>query len=417
MFSFNSYVLHKEPFPSLADGFYLAGYPVLIAGLFILIQGRTSRRDQAGLLDACIIATGLGLLSWTFLMRPITADDSLTVFSRMIALAYPAADVLMLAMVARLLFTPGARTASYRLLVAALLLLSGGDVGYAAITTLSDYNGGLIAGTWLLSYVLGAAAALHPSMRSLSEVSPNPVTVRFTRTRLALLAGTSLLAPALLLGQGLHDPHTVDWAGIGLGAVVLFLLVLTRMSGLVSQIQDQAAQLATLAHNDGLTGVANRRAWDLELAREMSMARRTGKKLTVALLDLDNFKRFNDQRGHQAGDRLLSEAAALWKAQLREHDFIARYGGEEFALTLADLPPAEAVSIVERLLGVTPDGQTFSAGVACWDGYETPQHLVARADEALYHAKHAGRNRVILAVQIDRPPVVVVQGASDVRFA
>jgi diguanylate cyclase (GGDEF)-like protein len=396
IFGYYQFVLDVEPFPSPADGFYLAAYPILVGGLLILIRGRTSGRDRAGLLDASIIATGLGLLAWTFLMRPIAGDSSLEALPRLIALAYPAADVLMLAMLIRLITSPGGRTASYGLLIAALLLLLGSDVGFSLLTTFSTYSGGAVDAGWLLSYVVWAAAALHPSMRSLSEVAPDRAP-RFTRRRFALLAATSLLAPALLLGQGLRSAADVDWAAIGIGAVVLFLLVLTRMSGLISQVQDQAAQLAALAHNDGLTGVPNRRAWDLELAREMAMARRSGRRVAVALLDLDYFKRFNDQHGHQAGDRLLAQAAVLWKAQLRDHDFIARYGGEEFGLIFPDLSAAEAEPVIDRLRAVTPDGQTFSAGVATWDGAETPEALVGRADKALYHAKHTGRNRTAQA--------------------
>ena len=109
-------VLHQSPFPSVADVFYLGGYPVLAVGLLILIRGRISDRDRAGLIDAAIIATGLGLLSWTFVMKPIATDASLSLLERLISLAYPLGDVLLLVMVARLATSPGARTAAYRLL-------------------------------------------------------------------------------------------------------------------------------------------------------------------------------------------------------------------------------------------------------------------------------------------------------------
>jgi diguanylate cyclase (GGDEF)-like protein len=256
--------------------------------------------------------------------------------------------------------------------------------------------------------VLWAGAALHPSMRSLSEVAPDRA-ARFNRSRFMLLAATSLLAPALLFVEGIRTPRHVDWAAIGIGAVVLFLLVLARMSALISQVQDQASQLAALANNDALTGIPNRRAWDLELAREMAVARRSESRVAVAILDLDHFKAFNDRHGHQAGDRLLAQAAALWKAQLREYDIIARYGGEEFGVILPGLTAAEADPIVERLRAATPVRQSFSAGIATWDGVETPEHLVGRADEALYRAKHSGRSRTCLA---DHEPTEPTQQAA-----
>jgi diguanylate cyclase (GGDEF)-like protein len=248
---------------------------------------------------------------------------------------------------------------------------------------------------WLLSYVAWGACALHPSMRSLSETAPDRA-VRLTVRRLVLLVATPVLAPAIFVAQRLIDANNIDWIGTSVGAVVLLALVLLRIAGLVAQVQDQAAQLDALAHNDALTGVPNRRAWDLELARHLANARRGGEPVVVALLDLDHFKRFNDRYGHQAGDRLLKEAAAAWRSQLRSGDLLARYGGEEFGICVTGLTLSAVVGLLERVQAATPLGQTFSAGVAAWSGHEAPERLVARADEALYRAKHAGRSCVIV---------------------
>lgn len=237
------------------------------------------------------------------------------------------------------------------------------------------------------------AAALHPSVRSLSEVPPAWV-VRVTRRRLLVLAPAALIAPAVLLHQGSRD-LPIDWAALGLGSMVLFLLVVARMSELVARLQDQAAQLAALAHNDALTGIPNRRAWDLDLVREMARARRSGAPLHLALLDIDHFKRFNDTNGHQAGDLLLKSAAASWKAQLREGDMLARYGGEEFAALLVGCSQVEAVAILDRVREAAPLGETVSVGVAQWDGQQSPEQLIGIADDALYKARHEGRNRVV----------------------
>jgi diguanylate cyclase (GGDEF)-like protein len=119
--------------------------------------------------------------------------------------------------------------------------------------------------------------------------------------------------------------------------------------------------------------------------------------LGFVLLDLDQFKRFNDQYGHQAGDRLLKSATAAWSATLRTTDLLCRYGGEEFSLLMAGATNEQAVEVLERLRAVTPQQQTFSAGLACWDGQEISEELVARADHALYQAKDAGRDRILVA--------------------
>jgi diguanylate cyclase (GGDEF)-like protein len=388
-------VLHGTSFPSAADAIYLCAYPLLAAGVFLLIRGRRAGRDRAGLLDALIIATGLGLLSWTFVMRPTVVDASLTSLEQLVSLAYPSGDILLIAMAVRLSTTPGARMASYRLLMAALLLLFGSDVTYAAISTLSSYNGGAVDAGWLLSYVAWAAAALHPSMRSLSD-GPHDRTVPVTRRRLIPLAAAALVAPVILIFQGVQGQATVDWLAAGVGSIVIFSLVLARVSGLVAQIQDQAAQLEALAHNDVVTGLPNRRCWDLELARRLADSCRTGEQVVVALLDLDHFKHFNDRYGHQAGDRLLKEASAAWRSQLHPDHLLARYGGEEFGFCITGMSAASVCVMLDRMQAVTPLGQAFSAGVARWTGGESPTCLVDRADQALYRAKNEGRRRVVV---------------------
>ena len=394
-------VLHSEPFPSVADVFYLVSYPLFVAGLFLLVRGRTRGRDLGGLLDAMIIAAGLGLLSWTFLMRPIAADDSLGLTGQLVSLAYPLADVVLLAMLARLLTSPGARTASFRLLTVALLTLLVADVVYAVLTSFSSYDGGAVDALWILSYVAWGAAALHPSMRAITDaVAVEPAHLTFRR--FALLGTTTLVAPAVLAQEGLSDPTEVDWRGVTIGALVLYLLILARVWTLVRQVQDQSEQLAALAHTDALTGIANRRTWDLAVPLALASAARSGGPVSVAILDLDRFKTFNDLHGHQAGDRLLKEATAAWKSLLRTEDLLVRYGGEEFCVLMAGTATPAAVEVVDRLRTATPRKQTFSAGVAQWNGSETADELLARADAALYEAKHSGRDRVVGA-PVDSP--------------
>jgi len=157
------------------------------------------------------------------------------------------------------------------------------------------------------------------------------------------------------------------------------------------------ARLEASARTDDLTGLLNRRAWEEELPREMARARRANHPLCVVMLDLDFFKLFNDQSGHQGGDRLLKQSTAAWVGQLRTSDILARYGGEEFAIALPSCSLADAKVIVERLRVAMPSGQTVSAGVACWNGRESAEELVGRADAALYEAKRTGRDRLVSA--------------------
>ena len=162
------------------------------------------------------------------------------------------------------------------------------------------------------------------------------------------------------------------------------------------EISRLVSRLEGLARTDPLTGVPNRRVWEEELPRELERARRMGTGLCLAMIDLDNFKDYNDRHGHQAGDLVLKEAASAWRTEVRSTDLLARYGGEEFVLLLPACALDDAARIVERLRLVTPL-VTCSVGLARWDFQEAGSQLVERADQALYAAKAEGRNRLVLA--------------------
>jgi diguanylate cyclase (GGDEF)-like protein len=119
--------------------------------------------------------------------------------------------------------------------------------------------------------------------------------------------------------------------------------------------------------------------------------------MCVAIVDLDHFKQYNDRHGHQAGDRLLREASARWRHELRATDVLCRYGGEEFGLLLPGCDLETGEILMDRLRAAMPSGQTCSVGLTKWNGSEPPSALVARADRALYAAKRSGRNRVTQA--------------------
>ncbi len=195
-----------------------------------------------------------------------------------------------------------------------------------------------------------------------------------------------------------------DWlmgvATIAVGGLMLDVLAgrERRLSdGFEALAQERAElmeRLELVARTDELTGLANRRAWDEAMVRELARAARDGSELCVALIDLDHFKRFNDEHGHQAGDRLLKSVAASWREILRAGDVLARYGGEEFAVALPGCSLEDGTSLVSRLREAIPHDETCSAGVALWDGQEDGEGLLGRADAAMYAAKAAGRDRL-----------------------
>lgn len=193
-----------NPWPSWADVLYLAGYPVLGAGLWLLLRSRTSARRLPAFLDAAIVSTAIGVLAWVYYMQPLAQDLSLSLPERLISLAYPLMDLLLLVVLVRLLLTRGARNGSTGWLVASTFLLLGADAWFALLSTTSGYQAGdLVDGLWLLAYVCWGVAALHPC--TAREPTPlHEAAVKPSRVRIALLATAGLVLPALLWFRAAH---------------------------------------------------------------------------------------------------------------------------------------------------------------------------------------------------------------------
>jgi len=159
------------------------------------------------------------------------------------------------------------------------------------------------------------------------------------------------------------------------------------------------ARLREQATTDELTGLRNRRFATERLAEEVARARREGSNLCVAIVDLDHLKHHNDQHGHRAGDAALQTVAELLRGAARSYDVCARFGGDEFVLIWTDTTPDDAVRAAERLIArarvrrVADTPLSLSIGVAALADDDTPDTLLARADDALYDAKRAGRGR------------------------
>jgi signal transduction histidine kinase len=239
-------VAGDEAYPSVADVLYLAHYPLVIGGVLALVRSRTPGSDRVSLNDAAIIATSLGVLSWVFLVEPAVGAHGAPVQLRVVSAAYPIMDLLVLAAAARLVVGVGFRPPAYWLLVASLLVLLATDTAHTALQLdggyrLDSLNGRLLDAGWLASSLLLGAAALHPSMRSLTE-RDHRATPRSGWGRLSFLAGASLLPLAVIVVQELRGQGRDTWI-IGLACMALFVLVILRMSGLVRMVESNAAQL------------------------------------------------------------------------------------------------------------------------------------------------------------------------------
>lgn len=382
-----------DEYPTLADVFWLCLYPSVAIGMASLVRYRASTNDWSTLVDAAVITVGLSVLSWVFLISDLTQRSDLTTYGHIVIVAYPVGDLAVLGILVRLLLQ-GGRTASILLIAASISLFLLGDLTWAFVNRIDYPLAGLprmlLEMVFLCAFAVLGAAVIHPGVREATYPLP-PGPPGISLAFLVVLATTSLIPPAVLLYQAYTGVISNAFA-IGISTVILFLLVLLRVVGLLRNIEVQALKLNALSRMDELTGLPNRRTLFQELPLALERARRDNTHLVVVVIDLDNFKLFNDTYGHPAGDKLLKSAATAWSGKLRTVDLLARYGGEEFVALLPSTSEEDAVRALERLRPDTPAAQTFSAGIACWNRFETPEELVMRADQALYRAKQLGRN-------------------------
>ncbi|MDT7581264.1 MAG: hypothetical protein QOK35_2528, partial [Pseudonocardiales bacterium] len=233
-----------RPFPSLADVFYLAMYPIAAAGLVLLIRRRTGGHDRGSLLDALSVTTAVCLLSWIFLIDPYVRNPDMAWLERATSIAYPLGDILIMATLARLLITTGRNRAAALLGVGAVGLLAS-DVVYG----LGQLEGTWAIGSyydlgWVVFYIGWGIAALRPSMVELT-VPVQARSVEMSIGRIALLMAVSLVAPGVLLADSIAGdvPHGPM---IAASSALLFLLVLARLSGVVSRHRQAVERERTL---------------------------------------------------------------------------------------------------------------------------------------------------------------------------
>jgi diguanylate cyclase (GGDEF)-like protein/PAS domain S-box-containing protein len=222
----------RDPYPSLADAFYLATYPLFAAGLVVFIRYRTGR-DRDGMLDALIVTAGLAVLSWIYLIVPMAAASDHG-FARVVSIAYPLGDVLMLAMLARLVLSAaGIRNVSLLLLTVGTAGILVSDVLYGLLQLHDRWHvGGPVDLGWVVFYWAWGLAALHPSMRQLTE-RVYRVRRDMPMHRLLLIGAASLIPPAMLLHETLHG-RAVDGTVIAVFSLLLFMLVIARLAGVAA---------------------------------------------------------------------------------------------------------------------------------------------------------------------------------------
>ena len=218
----------QVPFPSFADALYLLEYPLYAAAAFLFIRWRSPNRDRRSLIDALTLTVGLALLSWLYLILPYASNPELTWLQKSVAIAYPLGDVLVLAMIARLLAPGTIRARSVQLLTLGTIGVLTADVSYGLIQLHGVFQTGTIVDLgWAVLYSAWGAAALHPTMTQLTQ----PVTAQRAEAsplRLTVLMLAALIAPIVLFIESLKN-HYSHGGVVAVFSAVLYLLVLWRL--------------------------------------------------------------------------------------------------------------------------------------------------------------------------------------------
>jgi diguanylate cyclase (GGDEF)-like protein len=379
-----------EPYPSVADAFYLAYYLPLYVTLIALIRTRVGRFHTSMWLDGGIGALGASAVAVALLLEPalrLTEGDLAAVVTTM---AYPVADVVLLALLVAVSAMLGVRRDPTLLVVATGIVANlVGDIVFLDLATAGHYvEGGPLDLTWLVAVVLMALAA-HRSDRLRPRTRDTDTQVGWRVLALPMVCNLASLA---VLGLGWGDSMSPWAAWCAIGCVLVGIARTTVTFREVRALNEVRLE----ARTDELTGLPNRRAL-LEAARVVVAEATTVRPAALLLLDLDGFKEVNDSLGHGAGDELLCQVGPRLAPALRPGDLLARLGGDEFAVLL---PATDLVTAADRA-GVVGDllrqpfpveGIRLHVGVSI--GVSTApipaddvQELLRCADVAMYAAK------------------------------
>lgn len=381
-----------EAYPLGATLFYLLTYVALLAALWV--YARQVESDSGALVDSLLVVISAGALGYSLLVHPYVRVGGEGFWPLLTVSIYPVLDLVLLTFVLKLFFLSARKPMALVIVLWAVLAVLAADSLHAYGVARSWYQvGGPLDILWFATYALLAAAAWHPSA---TERLVHRAGDRYEPYRRLWIIGLlSILVPAGILLAFWSEPGLLRVAAIS--AILLFVLMMIRLVLLLQDNRRQSEELKQLTRIDPLTGAANRRWLVDRLELELARARRGNSSFMLAYLDLDHFKPYNDTHGHGAGDTLLCVMVQRWQALIRETDLLARIGGEEFVLVCVDTDEAASIALLERLRQAVPSGQTCSAGLTAARPDDQVHSLLQRADEALYRAKHQGRDRIVVA--------------------
>jgi len=390
-------VANVDGLESMGDFFSIPSYFCYMVGFWLLLKQKGSL-DRHALADSGIVFVAALLVSTVAFAIPAFGIADRSPLVAFASALYPVLDVILVLILVNLSITTSAKLPSYLLLVAGMVGLLIGDLGYAFIGAQGELSGSRIMDLpFFMCLGFVAAAALHSSVRELGTLRSRP-THAWSIWRLSLLI-PALITPAVVMLVNDYD-RTVRLLATGAMLAMVGLIAFRAVAAVRENAKVQES-LQVQATTDPLTGLPNRAA----LARHMA-DRLVGPKDVwwVLFCDLDDFKLVNDSRGHEAGDRLIEVIGTRLRTAFDEHHYVARVGGDEFVVIgPGELPEAESaatrlLSILQRPVRLDRADIVVggSVGIALRRAHATAQSLLRDADTAMYNAKASGGNRAVL---------------------
>lgn len=411
LWAYYEVVLGSDPFPSPADVGYLLFYPLVMVGLLTFPYAPRTKQAQVKFwLDAATVLLGGFMIVWYFLLGPIALSEVAGTATLFLTTAYPIGDLVLIFGAAAILLRQPDRGSRYALgiLAAGIAAFLVADIAFGY----RDLQGVYEAGDWpdafwMLAWGLFASGGLYQSWRASSKPPIEHWPADDIQNVSALPYVAVVFSYGLLFVAGSYAaPYPLG--GLLYGAIAITAFVLIRQLTVMGENLRLMADLRELATTDSLTGLLNRREFFSQAEREFARYQRYRHPLAAIMTDIDNFKTINDQYGHRAGDLVMQTVAGQLRKELRKVDLAGRYGGDELAILLPMTELHDASGVAQRLLAAVAENPvafeahliklSISAGITTAEGTQSLTALLHRADEALYEAKQAGRNRIKLAM-------------------
>jgi diguanylate cyclase len=395
----------SKPYPSVADGFYLLLYPLLLWGLLRFSVGRRALTEGVRLtLDIAIVAIGGAVVVIYVVLGPTVVTSGPDPLQTAFSIAYPVGDMILLVGLGSALLRRVAPSSSRSLqfMAIGLLAFTAGDLVYGYITLHGTYSGGdPVDSLWMVAIALWAVAAA-------AQAAPGPAVESDDEPRRSRASWPPFIAVTVVFGLLVFSQRNdtlLPNVTLVIAAVLVTALVSIRQFLAQKDLLQTQGRLSYMSLHDALTGLPNR-ALVIDRAEQMlARARRSEMPVAALYVDIDGFKHVNDSLGHAAGDELLRVVAARLCGVIRGADTVGRLGGDEFVVLLQDLTfDAGPELVAERICDVLSQqieladtelrtlSVTTSVGIALGQR-GTADDLLRDADLALYEAKGAGKNR------------------------